>query len=156
MRAPVTTLIAAAVLGLAGCGGGAAPAPRDITPGVDVCADCHMTVDDPLESAQWVESGGRVHTFDEPGCMLRWLGHHDAEGGAGFVADWASGDWIPVDHAWLVRGGSRTDMGYDLVAFAEREAAEARAREAGGEVTTWADLAGENLQPTGSDHDHAR
>lgn len=125
---------------LAGCSAApAGPRPREVRAEVDACDYCHMRVDDARMAAQLVEAGGRVRMFDEPGCLLAWMEAHPgaAAAGAAFVADAATGAWVPAAEALWVHPGARTEMGFDLAAFAGRAAAEARARTTGGAVLEW-------------------
>lgn len=135
-------------LALSACAAAAeVPAPREIRPGEDVCANCHMAVDDGARAAQWVERDGRVRTFDEPGCLVAWLERNPAATGAPFVGDAAGGGWVAAAEAWFVHGGARTEMGFDVVAYRD----EAVAGAAGGVVMSWEDLRAEGVE-----HAHAR
>ena len=122
---------------VSGCAAAAAPAPREIRADEDVCAYCHMGVDDPARAAEWVEPSGRVHTFDEPGCLLAWMERNPDAAGAPFVADEAGSGWIAAPDALYVRGGAETGMGFGIVAYRDPAEARAAAAERGGEVRSW-------------------
>lgn len=139
MRWRIGSVLAAALL--AACSGAqAAPAARDVRVGVDACEYCHMAVDDARRAAQWVPEEGPPRMFDEPGCLLAWLGRHPGTRGAAFLADEKGGGWVRAAEAFLVRGGARTGMGFDLVAFRDEAAARARAAETGGRLARWEEL----------------
>jgi copper chaperone NosL len=128
------------------CAGSGPIRPAEIAYGIDACDYCHMSVDEPELTAQWVRADGRVHAFDEPGCLVAWLQREGEPAGAGFVAD-ADGDgWIPLAEAHYVRGGRQTTMGYDVIAFRDADAAAGRAEERDGMVLTWDALRREGVE----------
>jgi copper chaperone NosL len=47
----------------------AQPGPRAIAYGDEVCRHCHMTIADPRFAAELVTARGRVHVFDDIGCL---------------------------------------------------------------------------------------
>lgn len=137
---------------LAGCASGsAAPAPDELTLGVDACDYCHMAIDDPAAAAQWITPAGHAHKFDEPGCLLAWLQRSPGVAGAGFVADAGGAGWVPAPEAHLVQGGAKTPMGFGIVAFRDMEDAERRAAETGGRPVDW-----ETVRTEGVADAHAR
>lgn len=136
-------------LGCAGASG--PPTPREIVAGVDVCEYCHMTVDDPGWAAQWLEPGGKTLLFDEPGCLVAWLAAHPGEQGEAYFGDAEGTGWIPAAEAVFVRGGASTGMGFDIVAYRSREAADRLAAELGGDVLDWSAFVREGVA-----HVHAR
>lgn len=133
-------LLVAGVLALtgAGCAGSAGPpGPREFVAGVDVCEYCHMTVDDGGRAAQWLEPGGRAILFDEPGCLVAWLKANPDAVGEAFFGDAEETGWVPAAEASFIRDGVGTGMGFDVVAYRSRAAAERIAGELGARVVDW-------------------
>lgn len=144
--AGLKVLAVLALLAMPGCAaGGGAPTPREIVQGVDVCEYCHMTVDDPGRAAQWLEPGGRVLLFDEPGCLVAWLASRPGVEGEAYVGDAGETGWIPAHEAAFIVGGPATSMGFDIVAYRSRDAAERVAAEIGGKVLDWQGLLDEGV-----------
>lgn len=133
----------------AACAGPRTPAPAEVAYGLDVCDYCHMSVDDGGRAAQWVGADGAVRKFDEPGCLIAWMQRNPATNGAAFVGDAAGRGWVAAEQAFYLRGGVRTGMGFDVLAFTDETAAQARAARVGGEVIDWA-----TLRTEGVDHAH--
>jgi len=127
------------------------PAPEELRLGLDACEYCHMSIDDPDRAAQWVESDGHAHKFDEPGCLLAWLQGHPETTGAAFVGDFEGSGWLPADQARLVRGAVRTSMGFDIVAFRNPDAARSSADRPGAVLRSW-----EQIRQEGVKDVHAR
>jgi copper chaperone NosL len=42
----------------------------------EACAHCHMLIGDVRFGAQLITKDGRVHNFDDPGCMLRYVAEY--------------------------------------------------------------------------------
>ncbi len=108
-----------------------------MVPGVDVCEYCHMTVDDHGRAAQWIEPGGKAFLFDEAGCLLAWLQARPGAVGEAFFGDAEETGWVPAAEATFIREGLATGMGFDIVAYRSRAAAEQIAAEMGGRVIDW-------------------
>jgi copper chaperone NosL len=145
-----SAMVAFAAAGLMGCAGAPQPpAPREIAVGVDACRYCHMAIDAPERAAQWIGEDGRVLVFDEPGCLVAWLEGQPGARGTAFFAAAEDGRWIAASDAWFVRGGARTDMGFDVVAYGDVAAAERAAAAHGGSVEDW-----ETLMRQGVEHGH--
>lgn len=150
-RSPGAALVAGVLLALAvgaACAG-SPEGPRSVAVGLDACAGCHMLVDDTTRAAQWVEEGGRILVFDEPGCLVAWLEDHPGAVGRAWVADAVHGAWTPAEDAAFLRDAVATSMGYEVVAYADAEAARARAAEHGGRVQGWRELLDEGVRPGG-------
>jgi copper chaperone NosL len=136
-----SALVALAAAWLSSCAGaGQPPAPREIAIGVDACRYCHMAIDAPERAAQWIGDDGRVLVFDEPGCLVAWLDEHPEARGEAYFAAAEDGRWIAAADARFVRGGARTDMGFDVVAFGDTAAAARAAADRGGSVEDWETL----------------
>jgi hypothetical protein len=79
----------------------------------DVCAHCAMLVGDPRFAAQIQTTDGRVHHFDDPGCLHAWRALHRPEERAAWFHHVAKDEWIPGDRvAFIPAPGS--PMGHDL------------------------------------------
>lgn len=107
------------------------------------CAQCGMYADDaPQWAASAREPGGVTLHFDGPKCMLRYA----AAAGAGrdltlTVTEYYSQTSRPAAEMLYVRGSDlRSPMGADLVPLDGREAAEAFARDHGGDVLTFGEI----------------
>ena len=107
------------------------------------CAQCGMYADDaPQWAASAREPGGATQHFDGPKCLLR----HAAAAGAGrdltlTVTEYYSQTSRRADALLYVRGSDlRSPMGADLVPLDGREAAEAFARDHGGDVLTFGEI----------------
>lgn len=108
-------LAGAATAVLAGCAP-AAPAPRAIRWGRDVCAFCHMTFADRRFAAEvWDPALGRVHVYDDFGCAVLAVYEADLIDRAD-IPFWVTDDGAP--DTWLdartarYRGDVVTPMGY--------------------------------------------
>jgi copper chaperone NosL len=112
-----TGAFAAALVVLAACGSGVTPAA--LMTGVG-CAHCRMTVSDPGLAAQLVAPGEEPQFFDDIGCLAAFLRDHPADAGwSAYVADHATGVWIPANDAVYSRAEEiATPMGSHLVAHA--------------------------------------
>ena len=103
---------------LTGCTGDAL-APVALQSGT-ACANCRMTVLDAKLASQIVAPGEEPRFFDDLGCLAAYLrahaGNHD--GGRTYVADHASGAWIPAERAVYSRDPSvATPMDSHLLAY---------------------------------------
>lgn len=116
---------------LAACAGGQSR-PASIALGEASCDFCHMTIESERRAAQWVPPSGLARSFDEAGCLMRYVAMAspgDPEG-ALWVHDEASGEWMDARAALFVLPGSPVPgMMYGVLAFRDR----ARADEARGE-----------------------
>ncbi len=134
-RAP----IALALLLLAGCTDGGRVGPPEILYGVDVCDHCRMVISEERHAAA-ARPGEGERRFDDPGCMIDYLG---AQAGAP-IAAWVhdeSAAWLPIEEAWFVEdpdGG--TPMASGILAFGSREAAAGAAERYASEPRSWAAL----------------
>jgi copper chaperone NosL len=91
--------------------------PVAIAFGRDECAYCRMTIDDPRLAAEFIEAGGRVRMFGEPGCLVNWSRSERPPSGGAFVTDAAGSGWVPATAAIYVVGRTRTPMSYNLAAY---------------------------------------
>jgi copper chaperone NosL len=123
----------------------AQPGPRPIALGDEVCRHCHMTIADPRFAAELVTARGRVHVFDDIGCLAIYA----AEGEVSpqqvhslWVHDFLRPDSIldARTAVFLRMNSMNTPMGSHLVALRPgREADSLRAR-VGGRLLRWDEL----------------
>lgn len=131
----------AAVVLLAGCGGGSRGGPPEIRYGLEECGYCRMIISEEKFAAAVVEEVGTTASFDDVGCLLDHLRESSAAAKEVWVHDHAGGGWIAAETAWFVRGPrSATPMGSGLVAYASRQQADAYAADRGTSVEAWTGL----------------
>jgi copper chaperone NosL len=131
------------VVGLAAVVGGCAPTgPVAFHYDTDACDHCRMAIAEPAFAAQLLTATGKVHRFDDPGCLLQFL-----KGGAVAAGD-VRGIWFN-DHAHAGQFVAAADavilrsprlgapMNGGLAAFAARADAIALQERSGGTLTTW-------------------
>jgi len=136
--APTTAALLLLGVTLSAC---AAPAPRPVAVGDDLCAHCLMVVDDERHAAEAVTNSGVVHVFDSIECLVR-----ETEGelaGADLHSLWVT-DYanppklIPADEAHYLASPMLTSpMGLGVTAFARVEDRNGAANVFGGKGLTW-------------------
>lgn len=119
--------------------------PEQVTPILwhrEACAHCQMLIGEPGFAAQLVTAEGQVHSFDDPGCALRYLDEH-----AG-VAPHRLWFHHATEERWLAAGEvgfvtrPATPMGFGLAAVDQArgelslEAARAKVRALGAAAPT--------------------
>jgi copper chaperone NosL len=121
----------------------AAPGPRAIAYGKELCRHCHMTVADPRYSAELVTVTGMVHVFDDVGCLVEFAGTIPPEQ---IHSLWVH-DFQPSDSlldarqmVYLRVDSLQTPMGSHLAALRPGPAADSVRARFGGELVTWDDL----------------
>ena len=124
---------------LAAC---AAPGPREVLVGTDLCEHCHMTVADPRFVAQLVTTTGKVLVYDDAGCLATALNDAVVAGdrvGSLWVTDFLSpAGLLEAPTAWFVRAPSlSTPMASGLAAVGSAAQADSLAAALGGEVLRW-------------------
>lgn len=127
-------------------------APRPLRVGIETCPYCNMTILDARYAAQMVTTTGKVHNYDDAGCLLDHLlgyGGPKVTPKELYVADFAASErkearFIPVNQAYFLYSERiRTPMGTGLLAFASVGALEAYLKERpqhAGEKLRWNDL----------------
>ncbi len=124
----------------------AQPGPRPIALGDEVCRHCHMTIADPRFAAELVTARGRVHVFDDSGCLVLFA----AEGGVPleqvhslWVHDFLHPDSLLDARAavYLRIESMNTPMGSHLVALREGPGADSLSARVSGPLLRWDDLA---------------
>lgn len=133
----------AALLVLPGCD----TPPQPIAYGSDGCAECRMVLVDKHYGTEFISGKGKVFKFDDVNCMIGFLRREPAKSDRQakiLVIDFNqtnrflnAGDAVFLKHPDL-----RSPMGSHLGAFADRNAAEAVARELGGDgsILLWPDV----------------
>lgn len=124
--------------------------PVEIMPEADECARCRMAVQSDRFSGEWLAANGDVLKFDDLGCMVAYVkgAGPDAPPPKGaFVHDFASGAWLPLEKAHLVRTRFETPMRYGLLAFAEPAAARALPARYKATPVTWRELLAKGARP---------
>jgi len=119
----------------------AAGDPR-IRYGAEPCVQCGMIISDERFAAAW-RAGRDERHFDDIGCMIaNFRKHHPAGEVAYFVRDFGGAAWLNAAAATFVSApGLKSPMGYDIAAFATREAAQqVMANRSGTNQETWAAL----------------
>ena len=109
----------------------------------DICGYCRMAISEKQYAAQFVDRDGEAFKFDDIGCMIEHLKARisRADIAAYFVVDFESRSWLKAEDAALVRSKKiKTPMGFNIVAFKDRERAEQAAAAYNGTVATFAEL----------------
>lgn len=127
------------VLLLASC---AAPGPREVLVGTDLCEHCHMTVADPRFVSQLVTTTGKVLVYDDAGCLATALNDAVVAGdqvGSLWVTNFLSpAGLLEAPDAWFVRAPTlSTPMASGLAAVGSAAQADSLATALGGEILRW-------------------
>lgn len=118
------------------------PGPVPIDYGVVECDHCHMTVTDPPFAAELVTTTGKVHVFDDPGCLAAFV----AEGTVPpdqvhslWVNDFLSpSDLLRAEEATYLRSDRiRTPMNTEVIALRPGTRADSLRAAWGGELIPW-------------------
>lgn len=128
---------------LAGCGPVDPNRPPNLRLGQEACANCRMIISDARFAAALITGDGETLKFDDLGCLIQ----HES---AGFrptvvywVRDFKNDAWLNARDAVFVHSGSIVSpMGFGLAACPTSEAATEAAKEAGGKMLRFDELAG--------------
>lgn len=108
------------------------------------CTFCHMAISERNFAAEIVRRNGRVHKFDDIGCMINYALEQKVRPNpdvAFYVTDYNSLNWIPAAQAVYVHSDQlRTPMASGLAAFRDRAAAEKFLEEFPGKLASFSDL----------------
>jgi len=89
--------------------------PADVVWDKAACAACGMHVGEPPFAAQLIDQSGRLHTFDDPGCLFLFVEeHHPAVHGIWFRHH-TDPRWVAADKAGFV-AVDKTPMGFGIAA----------------------------------------
>ena len=118
----------------------AADGPPEINYGRDICIECGMIIDDPRFAAAYRLEDGTQREFDDLGGLVIY-GRENGELDVAsvWVSDFDDEVMIDAETAHFVpTRGVASPMGHGILAFAERNRAEAMANSVDGEVIDWA------------------
>lgn len=109
------------------------PQPPELMMGSDVCEECGMVVSDARYAAATLIESGHTHKFDDMAEMFIFQAKHPEDVvRAWFVHDYEAETWMRGETAFYVMSREiHSPMGYGVVAFETREAAERFAAELG-------------------------
>lgn len=141
MRPELAVIVVLASTLAAACGGKSTGGPPRISYGRDVCAECHMIINEARFAAAYRAAGGQAYVFDDVGDMIAH-GHRAGvlDVAAFWVHDYTTEGWHDARRAWFVRSDLATPMGHGVVAFALARDAEDFAARHDGEVLRWQQL----------------
>ena len=124
------------------------PEPVEIVLNEENCSFCRMAVSEREFAAEVVTVSGSLDTFDDIGCLVKWMKEHQPPARAGvFVVNYEDGSWIPARAAAYVHSEDLpTPMSSGLAAFEDRASAEAAVEKLGGRVLQWRELWEEAVQ----------
>ena len=134
-------LLALSALLVGACGRGGGGAAPEILYGEDICDRCRMVISERRHAAG-ASLEGRDYRFDDPGCLVEFLG---SEPGRGAATAWVHDEgesWLAVEEAWFVVDPEQgTPMGSGILAFGAAETAASVAGSRTGAVMRWPDVA---------------
>ena len=135
------------LMGVTSCSPGE-PEPVEIVLNEENCSFCRMAVSQREFAAEVVTVSGSLDTFDDIGCLVKWMKEHQPAASAGvFVVDFDDGSWIGArTAAYLHSEDLPTPMSSGLAAFKGRASAEAAVEKLGGRVLGWRELWEEAVQ----------
>lgn len=88
--------------------------PVEIVWDKEACSHCHMHVGEPGFAAQVQLSSGKVHNFDDPGCLFEWLkAHRNDAVHALYFHHYKEDRWLTADEVGFIET-SPTPMGFGL------------------------------------------
>ena len=133
MKMKMIFLLILAMLGGACSSGNADPHPPELMMGSDVCEECGMVVSDARYAAATLIESGHTHKFDDLAEMFIFQAKHSEDVvRAWFVHDYNTETWLRGETAFYVMSSEiHSPMGYGVVAFETREAADNFATELG-------------------------
>ena len=124
-----------------GCSAETKSGPPRIRYGEQVCSRCQMLISEAPYAASLRTADGKVHRFDDAGCLLAFVRELDTKGAQMWVHDHETEASLEVRQAFFVHSPRQiTPMGYGLVAFAEEHAAKRHSESVQGRVLRWEDL----------------
>lgn len=113
----------------------------DIIYGQDLCVECGMMISEPGFAAAYVTKDGTIRRFDDIGGMVTYHAKTAENVAVFWVHDFDTEDWIWATKAqFVVSGELTTPMAHGVIAFRNRENANAKSAELNGRVMLFADL----------------
>jgi copper chaperone NosL len=111
----------------------------------DVCSFCKMAISEKRYAAEFITKDGDAFKFDDISCMAGYINakkNRDSIAGF-FVVDFNSKEWTKAEEAHFVKSSQfKTPMSGGIVAFKNREQAEATAKANQGKLLSFADVIG--------------
>jgi hypothetical protein len=89
--------------------------PADIVWDKAACAACGMHVGEPSFAAQAITKDGRVHAFDDPGCLFLWLDEQRPDLHSSWFRHHREPRWLAPDAVGFV-AHDQTPMGFGFAA----------------------------------------
>lgn len=107
--------------------------PREINAETDICKVCNMSIAHEDYAAQLVHTNGDYEMFDDLGCLMEYIvDAEESDIGAAFIKEMKTNQWLNVkDGIYVYSKDYWTPMNYGVVAFANKEAANAWIAEEG-------------------------
>jgi len=135
---PVVALLFVAVFLFTSCN----KDPRPLVRGKDTCTFCKMGISDLKFAAELVTDKGKVYTFDDVSCMVRFMeqsGLDEEKCAHVLISDYSKPDvLINAKDAYFLESGSlRSPMAGNVVGFANQQEAGKKKQELEGEVVAW-------------------
>ena len=132
----------------------AAPGPRPVAFGAELCSHCHMTVADERFVAQLVTRTGKVLVYDDAGCLATALAKGtmaETQVHSLWVTDYFDpAELLRAEDAWFVRSDAmHTPMASGLAAVGSATQADSLAAALGGTILRW-----EAVLATSAGHGH--
>lgn len=108
----------------------------------DRCFRCSRSIEDVRLAGEIIDEAGHALKFRTAGCMAKYLAEHADHGWRGiWVTDYGSSKLVKASKATYARVlVDRNTNERDFAAFSSREAAEAMAKEQGGQILEWASV----------------
>lgn len=128
-------------ISLASCNAG----PEPITPGVDNCYFCKMTVSDNRFGAELVTTKGKIYKFDDVHCIVTFLKTKSIEPAnikTIYLTDFCSNhQLINVNKTALLKSDDlRSPMGGNIAAFDNRDSLQKTQQRFAGTIVNWNEL----------------
>jgi hypothetical protein len=89
--------------------------PADVVWDKAACAACGMHVGEPPFAAQLIDQGGRLHTFDDPGCLFLFVEEHRPAVHGIWFRHHTEARWIGADKVAFALV-DKTPMGFGIAA----------------------------------------
>jgi copper chaperone NosL len=118
--------------------------PQPLKTGVDQCSFCKMTLSDNRFGAEIITKKGRAFKFDDPHCLLAYLGKETNQEGIAsiyFVTFEGDHSLIDAEKAFFLKSDQlQSPMGGNVAAFATKASLENASRQFKGSELSWKEL----------------
>ena len=143
-------IVAALLFILAGCGSNAGTLEPRIHYGKDTCIDCRMIISEEPFAAAIIVSPELTVKFDSISCLLRYHQDNPAVGGAMWVHDFDTRQWVNARSAFFVQSKDiLTPMGDGILAFSSRDSVQAWANKTKGTTYEFSELSKMHIEKGG-------